>query len=281
MPTRSYAGKESRDDFNGTDQGPTLGTMMTISGAAISPNWGYHSSPATAFVMTLFNVRLGAWLPNPAVAEGADLQLAKPRNSLKALGSELIGETTDTSQAVYLSDGGHFDNLGLYEMLHRRCRHVLVIDAGQDGDCNFFDLGNAIRKAAIDFNIHIEMQQPVRIYSRRRTEKAGSGTRNALGFAQGKITYPDAPDGHLIYLKPSWLDGMPADARAYGLSNAAFPHVSTVDQWFTESEFESYRTLGEWQTQQLVDKLNDLKLQPELTSLFTAASALKSAIGTA
>ena len=98
-----------------------LSGALTVSGAAVSPNWGYRSSQLTAFVMTLFNVRLGAWLPIPANARTAadppELAAAMPRNSELALFRELIGRTDATSEAMYLSDGGHFDNLGPYEML--------------------------------------------------------------------------------------------------------------------------------------------------------------------
>ena len=119
----------------------------------MSPSWGYHSSRITAFLMTLFNVRLGIWLPNPSKATADELRLARPRNSLMALIDEMLGETTDDSQAIYLSDGGHFENLGLYEMFRRRCSSILVVDAGADEACSLFDLGNAIRKAEIDLGI--------------------------------------------------------------------------------------------------------------------------------
>jgi hypothetical protein len=59
---------------------------------------------------------------------------------------------------LYLSDGGHFDNLGVYEMVRRRCRFVVLSDAGCDPDCTFLDLGNAIRKAFIDQGIRIEVK---------------------------------------------------------------------------------------------------------------------------
>src|SRR5208337_1150167 len=121
----------------------------------------------TAFVMTLFNVRLGAWLPNPANATQEELQLAKPRNSELALVRELCGAATDTTQAVYLSDGAHFENLGLYEMLRRRCRRIVVVDAGHDAGGTFSDLGHAIRKARIDLNVEVTML-PMRIFSRQQ-----------------------------------------------------------------------------------------------------------------
>ena len=88
--------------------GLSLGTAITISGAAASPNYGYHSSPLMAFLMTLFNVRLGAWLPNPAVCDQDALRLAHPEKSGRAVLHELGGLSDERSEAIYLSDGGHF-----------------------------------------------------------------------------------------------------------------------------------------------------------------------------
>ena len=69
------------------------------------------------------------------------MRLAKPEDTLWALLGELTGSARADTQAIYLSDGGHFDNLGVYEMIRRRCKRILVIDAGQDGKYTFFDLG--------------------------------------------------------------------------------------------------------------------------------------------
>ena len=273
--TVAYAGNEfpAKDIAPGEALGLTLATAMTISGAAVSPNSGYHSSPATAFLMTLFNVRLGAWLPNPAtVTEPKDLDLAMPRHALRAMLGDLFGQTRATSKAVYLSDGGHFDNLGLYEMLRRRCRLIVVVDAGQDAQCLFEDLGNAIRKAQIDLpGVRVEMG-PLRLRAR-----AAADGPSPLGFALGTIAYTVGADraerrfeGRLLYVKPSWLEVMPADVRAYGLRSQDFPHESTADQWFTESQFESYRALGAWQVGRIAEEAAEGKLM----SLFDAAATV-------
>jgi hypothetical protein len=249
VPTGGYAGRENPDAEPGA--GLTLATAMTISGAAVSPNWGYHSSPLVAFVMTLFNVRLGAWLPNPAVVKSEkDLSLAYPKRSLRALFDELLGIAGDKSHAIYLSDGGHFENLGLYEMLRRRCRLILVIDAGEDPGCGFEDLGNALRKSAIDMQIEVTFDKTPRIAPRNDRK----GSKDALGFATATIRYPEAtaPKGRLLYLKPSLLSDVPIDVRAYANLHPDFPHESTVDQFFTESQFESYRALGQYQMEQLI-----------------------------
>jgi hypothetical protein len=265
VPTRHYAGMESLGDAHSAEIGPRLGNVLTISGAALSPNWGYHSSPLTAFLMTLFNVRLGAWLPNPAIATPDELRLAKPKNSIFALLREMLGATTDTSQAIYLSDGGHFENLGLYEMLRRGCHQIIVIDAGQDENCGFSDLGNAIRKARIDLDVEVAMPD-ILIVSRKMRESDKAASAAALAIAVGSVAYPEGGKGEILYLKPSFLTDLPADVLAYGRMDQAFPHDSTAEQWFSESQFESYRALGRWHFDQLHAE--------SLDGLFDAARAM-------
>jgi hypothetical protein len=239
--TEAYAGIEQETGPDDRGGGITLGTAVTLSGAAASPSMGYHSSSGAAFLMTLFNVRLGAWLPNPALASAAQLRRAKPPNALVTLARELLGLTHDRGGAVYLSDGGHFENLGLYEMVRRRCRYILVIDAGEDPRASFDDLGNAVRKIRIDFDVRIEFQPPVAIGSR---DKPVDPFRS---FACATIHYPESPavPGQLIYLKPADPPGSPIDVRAYRNLHDKFPHETTLEQFFTESRFESYRQLGE------------------------------------
>jgi hypothetical protein len=217
--------------------GITLGTAMSLSGAAASPNWGYHSSAVTSFIMTLFNVRLGAWLGNP---NGTWWKKDGPRSGYKLFLQEALGRTTADQPFVYLSDGGHFENLGLYEMIRRRCHTIIVSDAGADPDCTLEDLGNAIRKIYIDLGVSIDFK---RIDVRKRgPDPANPGVYCAVG----RIRYPDegAKEGRIVYIKPGLYDDAPADVRAYAAANAKFPHDSTLNQWFTESQFESYRALG-------------------------------------
>lgn len=219
----------------------TLGTAMAISGAAASPNMGYHSSPVVTLLMTLFNVRLGWWLGNPGPAGAETYSHASPRWALMPLLEEAFGLTDDAKPYVYLSDGGHFENLGLYEMVLRRCRVIVVCDAGHDPECHFEDLGNAIRKIRIDLGITITIDQYTSIMPRSRKE-------TGKYCAKGKIAYsdidPDAPDGVLIYIKPAFSGDESADIYNYAMEHQDFPHEPTSNQWFNESQFESYRMLG-------------------------------------
>ncbi len=237
--TELYAGSERETGPDDCRRGITLGTALAISGAAASPNMGYHSSPGAAFLMTLFNVRLGAWLPNPATASTVELSRAKPPNALVTLARELLGLADDRGNAVYLSDGGHFENLGLYEMVRRRCRRILVIDAGEDPNASFEDLGNAIRKIRIDFDVSIEFVPQVAIGSRKKP------LLPLRSFAYAKIHYPECTTpGELVYLKPADLAEVAMDVRSYRNLNETFPHQSTLEQFYGESQFESYRELG-------------------------------------
>lgn len=218
--------------------GMSLGTAMTISGAAASPNMGYHSSPALSLLLTFFNVRLGAWLGNPAPA-GADVYMAEgPVIAALPLIHEGFGLTTEDRGYVYLSDGGHFENLGIYEMVRRRCRLIVVSDAGSDPKGAFDDLGNAVRKISIDLNIEIKFRA-LTIAGRKEPPEEGPY------WAVADIHYPSSSvPGTLIYLKPGYQGIEPVSVRSYASANPAFPHESTADQWFGESQFEAYRALG-------------------------------------
>ena len=137
------------------------GRRWPCPGAAASPNQGYHSSPAVAFLMTVFNVRLGWWLQNPA--KPRKWRTEGPRWGILYLLSELLGMADETSRYVYISDGGHFENLGLYELVRRRCRFIVACDAGMDPGFEFEDLGNAIRKCKVDLGVSIDIDtRPLR-----------------------------------------------------------------------------------------------------------------------
>ena len=215
------------------------------------------SSAATAFLMTLFNVRLGAWLPNPVRAAdlGEKVGKSNPSNSLRALLSEMAGLTSDEAKDIYLSDGGHFENLAVYEMLRRRCRYILVTDAGADPECTFFDLGALVRKAKIDFDTVIDFPQ-LRLGSR---DKPYQPDKDQRAWAFGTILYPEGTAGQILYLKPSFFGrDLPADIRAYGNESKTFPHETTGDQFFSESQFESYRHLGYFFMEKLTRGATDI-----------------------
>jgi len=157
---------------------------------------------------------------------------------------EALGRTGDRNRYVYLSDGGHFDNLGLYEIVKRRCHTIVVCDATADPTCQYGDLGEAVRRIYTDFGIRITMND-VRFHP-------GVPLSDARRCAVGTIHYSDidsdgdyqAPNGVLIYLKPSRHAAHPIDLVNHAKANPKFPHDPTSNQWFSEAQFESYRRLG-------------------------------------
>jgi hypothetical protein len=218
--------------------GITLGTAVAISGAAASPSMGERSTPLVGFIMTLFNARLGAWLGNPGRAGERTWKEASPRSAIRLLASEALGLTSDRKEYVYLSDGGHFENLGLYELIRRRCRLIVVLDSGCDPGFSFEDLGNALRKIRVDFGVTID-------FTPGQWRPLSEGTRrSAVATVRYSSTDAAAPDGQLLYIKPMLLGTEPPDLRSYAVRHPDFPHQSTADQWFDESQTESYRQLG-------------------------------------
>jgi hypothetical protein len=243
---------EKPEDARSRQFGIALGTAMAISGAAVSSNMGYHSSPSLGLLLTLFNVRLGWWLGNPGAAGDKEHAYRRegPRLSAKPLFDEAFGQTTDTNPYVYLSDGGHFENLGLYEMVRRRCRLIILIDAGCDTDFAFEDLGNAVRKIYIDLGVRITFKGLDKLKN-RPSNSDRSGAEEIPYHAIGTIEYndpaadgPGCENGKVIYIKPAYHGTEGAAIQAYAKANKTFPHETTADQWFTESQFESYRALA-------------------------------------
>jgi hypothetical protein len=241
-------------DYGDPHEGMSLGTALAISGAAASPNMGYNTSPMVSLLLALFNVRLGWWLGNPGAPGEQTFGTDGPRIAIMPFVFEMFGQTTDTRRYVYLSDGGHFENLGLYEMIRRRCRCIVVSDAGCDPNYGFEDLGNAVRKIAIDLGVYIAFDTLKELKPRSRDGSLISG----VYYAVGEIDYKTAPEwksddapknhnvenGYILYIKPSYHGTESAGIVAYAKAHATFPHETTADQFFTESQFESYRTLG-------------------------------------
>jgi hypothetical protein len=259
-----------------------LGTAMAISGAAVSPNMGYYSSSSVTFLLALFNVRLGWWLGNPGTAGAQTFKFDAPTFGFKPLIDEAIGRTDDTHPYVYLSDGGHFENLGIYEMVRRRCKLIVVCDAGADAEFQYQDLAEAVRKIRIDLGVPISFDKisdfdknveypplPMDIDTQKTTLRDvlcavatihyDAVDSNQMKNDASSVNNADAGNrrdinGKLIYIKPAFPGvWAPADIRRYTLFHSPFPHQSTIDQFFTESQFEAYRSLGQF----VIDKLLD------------------------
>jgi hypothetical protein len=194
-------------------------------------------------------VRFGWWLGNPGRAgDGAsDLirtyDLNSPRLSVKPIVKEALGMTNDKSDYIYLSDGGHFENFGLYEMVLRRCRLIVIGDATSDAEYAFESLGQSLRKIRIDFGIPVEFKK----FSIVKPSRDGRGAYAAIGTINYQCIdggNPKETNGTLILIKPTLIGDETRDVLNYASQSNSFPQEFIGDQWFSESQFESYRALG-------------------------------------
>ena len=272
----------------------TLATAMSISGAAVNPNTGVGGegltrNPLVSLVMKILNIRLGFWARHPKTPWYLKLIFWLPN----FIHPYLISKHQEDSDFFELSDGGHFENLGLYELFRRRIRTIIVCDGGADKDFTFEDLGNALEKARVDFRINVDIiTDPLVPFSKwenhkintnktinRKIEKTLSGSEETYnedseinkrqqflirakediaerGYVIGKITYHNLEEGILIYLKTTFINDLPADIIAYKNKHNDFPDQSTADQFFDEKQFEAYRELGYQIAHKMIDDIS-------------------------
>jgi hypothetical protein len=264
------------------DDGMVLPTAMAISGAALNAHSGpdgkgFLRTPLVSFLVTLFGAQLGYWAPNP----GNPKQVQTTANYLRPGLSGLLGYGMDEKAGfLQLSDGGHFENLGLYELIRRKMDLILVSDGGQDGDFTFADLGNAIERVRVDFGVSIRfddecyvpegvLPKPLEAKSETWAKKFGLAKR---GFALASIWYPDRQScGVLIYVKATMIDGLPSDLYAYKAQNPEYPDQTTLDQFFDEDQFEAYRELGYNLVKQMFAEFDEEKATAAPESLLATA----------
>jgi hypothetical protein len=277
----------------------TLATGMAISGAAVSANMGGNTIPVITFSLAALSVRLGYWMPNPAaIGQFTDLKQwrldkwnklqsqadAAPDDAAKEFAAdvareaampwnlpetgygpkyllcELMGRISESSKRIYLTDGGHIENLGLYELTKRRCKAIICVDAEADPFLSFPSLIKAQLMMRVDHGVRMDLPWPkIAAASRKANELVGTADEAALygvagpHVAIGRIVYQqkdEAVDGSrdingvIFYIKSS-LTGDERDVlRNYKARNGDFPHETTLDQFFSEEQFEVYRALG-------------------------------------
>jgi hypothetical protein len=214
-----------------------LATAMAISGAAASPHMGLGSMPTLSALMTLLNIRLGFWIANPKKMTFGPPGFLSLLREMTGLGM------AETNSWLNLSDGGHIENMGVYELLRRRCKFIVCVDGEADPECTFHGQLTLVRHAQIDLGIRIEP----RLDEIRPDPKSRVSRTHAQLF---RINYPRTNDGRaagvglMLYLKLS-LTGDEAELlKRYRLLHPDFPHQSTLDQFYDEEQFEAYRQLG-------------------------------------
>jgi hypothetical protein len=219
-------------EWKTNNSAPDLATAMAISGAAASSRMGLGSLPTLTALLTFLNVRLGFWILQP-----------KRKARLKFPGfvcllREMTGIGMSEDQKwLNLSDGGHIENMAIYELLRRRCKYIICVDGESDPDYTFEGLMTLVRHAQIDFGVRID--------SDLRDVRPDPTTRYSQGHsALCRICYPDGSIGLLLYMKLSVTGNEPELIRRYRTMHPDFPHQTTLDQFFDEEQVEAYRQLG-------------------------------------
>lgn len=226
----------------------TLPAAVAMSGAALSPSMGKATRWPLRYLMALANIRLGVWVPNPRKLDdytGADRhergkRRRYPRPRAFRLLSELLGRNSIDSTYLYVTDGGHYENLGLVELLRRGCSEVYVFDASND---DFSAIGDAVTLARSELEVDVKVDYS----SLRPNKKTGLSGADCV---PAQVSFRDvdsggqALQGDLYYARLTLTAGSPTDAKAYALKDSRFPHDPTTDQLYTDQRFEAYRSLG-------------------------------------
>ena len=223
--------------FEAEDAALTLGTAMAISGAAVSSNMGSASIGPMAPTLALLNLRLGYWLKNPGGTGGQG-------GNLFYLLREMLSLLKPRGKWLYLTDGGHIDNTGLYELLRRRCSHIIVIDAEADPHMTFSSFVKIQRYARIDLGVRINLRWDKIAATSLGARASGAKPARGPHCAMGEINYSDGGKGKLTYVKASLSGDENVYVRDYARRYAEYPHETTSDQFFSEEQFEVYRALG-------------------------------------
>ena len=277
------------------DTGLTLATAMAVSGAAINPDAGVGGEgvtrqPVLSVLMGLFNIRLGYWHanPNPDARKLGRLKwmhsfpwlLFRRRSTPNMIYPGLSesfgrGQLNEHEPFVLLTDGGHFENLGLYELVRRRLKLIVVVDGGADPDYTFGDLANAIEKVRADFGALIEISSAELNTLIPRRRESDSQDKDSLpcaergylvatiryasrqvGTERGGSSEPAEETGTLLYLTTTFFKELKADLHGYRQTHPEFPDQPTADQFLDEKQFEAYRELGYQTAMQAIGQLS-------------------------
>lgn len=231
-----------------------LATAMAISGAAADPHGapggeGLLRNRSLALLMALLNIRLGYWAPNPRRPAkwwnfNAPTYFAQGGRELTGIGMH------EDARYVHLADGGHFENLALYELVRRKVRTIIVCDGAADAGYSFADFANFVEKVRVDFAADIVMPSFLPMCPKPERDRFGNienpyGVDLAeKGYIKGSIIYADGSEGMLIYIKTTLIGHLPKDIYGYKSAHDTFPDETTADQFFDEKQFEAYRELG-------------------------------------
>lgn len=243
----------------------TLGDWVAVSGSPFSNTIDHNSNIGFSPMMGLSNVRLGFWW-NSGQGDHSGRSLPRAiRSVFKTqfyLFDELLSRFHGMRRSLhYLSDGGHLENTGLYELIRpdRKVRFVVACDCGSDPKYQFGDLANLIRLARIDFGLEVEIDSAIAadavlgayfgIPKEFQTDYKGGAAIGKKCALLLNVFRRDHESGNkvlhtrIVILKPRLIEGASIDLKHYGDTHKGFPQVPATDQ-SSAAEWESYRKLG-------------------------------------
>jgi hypothetical protein len=281
--SRRYVGSYSTGfcrsaDMEAADKHINVGTAMAISSAAVAPNSGTVTVRPLVPMLTVLNVRQDYWAPNPwFVQAGSDVRKFLTRwltPGPSYLWREAAGILHARGRFVNLSDGGHIENLGVYELLRRRCKVIVAVDAEHDPTMSCASLATLTRYARIDLGIEIDIEtNPLNLDATGKTHRH---------WTLGTIRYDDSKDekdlGYLLYVKSSYTGDEAPYVKDYRRANPDFPQQSTADQFFDEAQFESYRALGYHSTNGALKAASELDAGDGKHGTVEALAAVRNAL---
>jgi hypothetical protein len=222
-------------------------TAVAISGAAVNPEMGIKTNKVLAFFMTLLNLRLGYWAYNPK-SKFRTLTWWPYYHVMELL------STTDTKKGrVNISDGGHIENLGIYELLRRRCKLIIAIDATADAGYGFSDLSNLVIRARNELGISVKFRESLKPENVIKPSPSSGFSQSHFAIADIKELSREEREGSykglLVYIKSSLkatdkYKMIQSPSFQYKTYHTAFPHESTADQFFDEVQWKAYYNLG-------------------------------------
>ena len=222
----------------------TLFTAVAANGAAASPAMGRYTVPSLRPLIALANFRLGRWLPNPTNPHQRALVEAKTvpgriekRKRLGPGWDEMISDALGiTGPSAYVSDGGHYDNLGLMALLRARCAEIWCVDSSPDKAGAAGELQRVLGLARSELGCESDV-------------RLGVFAANASGLYQrawtaGTITYSDGSQCRLRVVKLGVATGSADSLKSYRVADPGFPHHSTGILAYSRERMEAYRDLG-------------------------------------
>lgn len=259
----SATGWQSTPDYIASNGPLTLATSMAASGAAASASAGYIGTgitmnPLVSAVMSLLNIRLGVWLGNPTARRERKLRSIPTFFNPGFLAGVLGLGHTRLSNYIELTDGGHFENLAMYELVRRKLNLIIVIDGEADPTISLASLVSARNRIEQDFGAKLEFfkDQGPELLVMHPEKGYPLGVKYARSpFIVGQLTYCNGSQGTFVYIKSNTTPTIDFSVAGYLASNPDFPHQATADQFFGPDQFEAYRNLGVESANLMVDAL--------------------------